>query len=80
MLAVASRDGIGGTWRGAVDCLSMRCTPVFVPRGEGLGGAGAGGLLARGAKSIDLSQPLRFQLCLPRQTDLFSPRCEEGIG
>ena len=78
-LAVASRDGIGGTWRGAADCLSMRCTPVFVPRDEVLGGAGAGGLLARGAKSIDLSQPLRFQLCSPRQTDLFSPCCEEGI-
>jgi len=76
-VAVAARDGIGGTWRGAADCLAMRCTPVFIPRGEEYGGAGASGLLARGARDMDLSQPIRRQLCLSRQTDLFSLCGEE---
>jgi len=71
-IAVAPRHGTGGTWHGAADCLSMRCTPVYIPQGDTLGGAGAVGLLARGAKHIDLSQPLRQQLRTAKQTDLFS--------
>lgn len=71
-IAVAPRDGVGGTWRGALDCLSMGGTPVFVPRGESLGGAGGEALVSRGARWFDPSLALEGQLLFSRQTDLFS--------
>ena len=79
-VAIAARDGVGGTWHGAIDCLSMRCTPVYVPQDEMLGGAGAGGLLARGARRIDLAKPIRGQLHSPKQMDLFSRDDGEGTA
>lgn len=71
-IAVAPRDGVGGTWRGALDCLASGCTPVFIPSGELLGGAGGEALVSRGAKWFDPSGSLGSQLFSCRQTDLFS--------
>lgn len=77
-VAVAPRDGVGGTWRGAADCLHMGCTPVFVPSDNALAGPGGDGLIARGAGRVDLSLPLGSQLFSVSQTDLFSVYQEEG--
>ena len=71
-IAVAPRDGVGGTWRGVMDCLAAGCTPVFIPRGELLGGAGGEALVSRGAEWFDPSRSLGSQLFPCRQTDLFS--------
>lgn len=69
-VAVAARSGVGGTWRGACDCLSSGCTPVFVPAQDACAGAGAKELLKRGAKEIDLFAPLGAQMFALKQTSL----------
>lgn len=69
-VAVAARSGVGGTWRGACDCLSIGCTPVFVPAQEVCAGSGDKELINRGAKKIDLHAPLGAQMFALQQTSL----------
>ena len=66
-IAVAARQGVGGTWRGALDCLAVGAPPVLIPKGEALAGQGGAELLRRGAQEIDLSKPIGKQFSTGRQ-------------
>ncbi len=61
-LVIASRHGRGGSWRGAVDCLRGRYTPVFAVQGEDEDMEGNRALLEMGARPFDCSTPLSKQL------------------
>ena len=65
-LVIAARDGMGGSWRGATDCLRGGYTPVFVPaegdtrkleseKAEDSDGAGCRTLLRLGAKEFTVN-------------------------
>ena len=65
-LVLAARNGIGGSWRGATDCLRGGYTPVFVPAGGDIpaqkdakadapDGAGCRALVRLGAKVFFLN-------------------------
>lgn len=54
-LVVAAREGHGGSWHGATDCLRGGSTPVFVWNGDNEDTAGNRALCALGAKPYDLS-------------------------
>ena len=61
-VVVAAREGAGGSWQGAMDCMNQGWTDVFAVD-EGLADmAGCRALLERGAKRLDLSLPLRTQM------------------
>ena len=63
-IVVASRRGVGGSWRGSTDCLRGGWTPVFAAQGEGQDFSGNRALRGLGAEEIDLSgvQTLKAQI------------------
>ena len=61
-LVVASRNGHGGSWRGATDCLHGGYTPVFAMQGEDEDMAGNRALIEMGAKPFDSAGSLSTQL------------------
>lgn len=61
-LVIASRNGTGGSWRGAMDCLRGGYTPVFAVKGDGDDMAGNRALIESGAKEFDCALPLGRQL------------------
>ena len=73
-LVVASRNGVGGSWRGATDCLREGYAPLGALDGEGDDFAGNRALHVLGAAHVQLGRPLAPQLLAAhvRQTDLFS--------
>lgn len=71
-LVVAAREGRGGSWRGATDCLRGGWSPVYVWEGDTLDTAGNRALEKLGAGTYSLERPLGEQLlALPKQTSLF---------
>lgn len=71
-VVLAAREGVGGSWHGATDCLRGGYAKVFVPGEELSALPGSAALHARGAQSLDLDRPLVAQLFSHRQTSLFS--------
>lgn len=61
-LVVASRNGTGGSWRGATDCLREGYTPVYVISTDDEDMAGNRALLEMGAKRFDTDKPIGRQL------------------
>lgn len=61
-IAVASRNGAGGTWNGASACLRGGYTPLFVPDEPGQDFDGNRELIKLGANKLNLSCSLREQL------------------
>lgn len=70
-IVVAARDGVGGSWHGAMDCLRAGCTPVFTSEEAGADMQGNGALLSRGARRVDLLRPLKEQLFVHEQMSMF---------
>ena len=72
-VVTAARDGVGGSWKGAADCLKGGWTPVFVLEGEGADQAGCRALEALGAVcfSMEKTASLSSILFACRQTSLF---------
>lgn len=70
-LVVAAREGLGGSWRGATDCLSGGWSPVYVWDGENADTAGNRALRKRGALSYSLESGLAQQFFRGRQTNMF---------
>lgn len=69
-VVAASREGIGGSWHGATDCLRGGWTPVYAVSDAGEDGAGNRALLALGAAPLEMDRPLGAQLFALRQTSL----------
>ena len=61
-VAVAARNGVGGTWRGATDCLRSGYTPVFAVDEQGCDFDGCRALFDLGAKKLDMNRCLSSQL------------------
>jgi len=61
-LVVASRNGTGGSWRGAVDCLRGGYTPVFAVQGDDEEMTGNRALIEMGARPFDRGGPMGEQL------------------
>ena len=61
-LVVAARDGIGGSWHGAIDCLRGGYTPLYVAEGSNDDMLGNAALCKLGARRIDLLKPLGDQM------------------
>ena len=61
-IAVASKNGSGGTWNGASACLHGGYTPLFVPDEPGEDFDGNRALIQLGAKRLDPGQLLGEQL------------------
>lgn len=72
-LVVASRNGVGGSWRGAADCLREGYVPLGALDGDDDDLAGNRALHVLGAAHVQLDKPLAPQLLRAqiRQTDLF---------
>ena len=71
-LVVAARDGRGGSWRGATDCLRGGWSPVFVWDGVNPDTAGNRALCELGANRYSLDMPIEQQLMARnRQISLF---------
>ena len=70
-LVVAAREGTGGSWRGAVDCLRGGFSPVYVWNGENADTAGNRALCALGAKPYSLEAGLSDQIPSCAQVSLF---------
>lgn len=70
-LVVAARDGRGGSWSGATDCLRGGYGSVRVWEGDNEDTAGCRALERLGAKAYSLNRPLRQQLCAQEQLCLF---------
>lgn len=66
-LVVAARNGRGGSWRGATDCMRGKWSPVYVWDGENADTAGNRVLMERGAQSYSLNRPICGQLAVRRQ-------------
>lgn len=66
-IVVAARNGVGGSWHGATDCLRGGYTPLFVPEGTSRDMMGNEALRRRGARHIDLLMPLGGQILVPEQ-------------
>lgn len=61
-IVVAAREGVGGSWRGAVDCLRGGWSPVLVCRDDGNRDmAGNRALLGLGARELREDRPLGEQ-------------------
>lgn len=61
-LVVASKNGTGGSWRGATDCIRGGYTPVFAVQGESEDMVGNRELIRCGASAFDPDRPLSKQL------------------
>ena len=61
-VVVAARQGVGGSWRGAIDCLREDYSPVFAVDMPGRDFAGNQALFSRGARPLDAYAPLTPQL------------------
>lgn len=61
-IAVASRKRVGGTWRGSVDCIRGKYTPLFAVDQPGKDFDGNRALFALGAKPLDMMAPIGPQL------------------
>lgn len=70
-IVIAARDGVGGSWRGATDCLRGGYTPLFVPEGASQDMMGNDALRRRGACHVDLLMPLGGQIFVPEQIGWF---------
>ena len=57
-IAVAARKGVGGTWRGASDCLRGGYTPLFAVDAPEYDFAGTRKLIQLGAHPLDISRPI----------------------
>lgn len=79
-LVMAAREGVGGSWHGATDCLRGGYTPVFVPGQELDTMPGSRALHARGAEALELARPLGAQLFARQQMSLFSGDAEEAMA
>lgn len=73
-LVVASRNGVGGSWRGATDCLREGYAPLGALDGEHEDLAGNRALHVLGAAHVCPDNPIAPQLmrAAVRQTDLFT--------
>lgn len=61
-VVVAAREGLGGSWHGATDCLRGGWSPVLVCCDEtNADMAGCRALLALGARTLDADRPMRAQ-------------------
>lgn len=72
-IVVASRDGMGGSWRGAKDCLSGGYSPVWTVAGSERDFSGNRSLISLGAKAFDAGRSISTQ-CFPetaRQMNMF---------
>lgn len=73
-IVVAAREGVGGSWRGAQDCLRGGYSPVFAIDDPSQDMEGNRALLRIGAKQLDMDRLLAQQLFAPmgaEQTRLF---------
>lgn len=73
-IVAAAREGVGGSWRGAQDCLRGGYSPVFVVDDPSQDMAGNRALMQIGAQRLELDRPLVQQLFAPtgaEQTRLF---------
>jgi len=70
-LVVAAREGAGGSWRGATDCLRGGWSPVFVWEGRNADTQGNGALLRAGAQTYRLDRLLAEQLHGREQISMF---------
>lgn len=70
-LVVAAREGQGGSWRGATDCMRGNWSPVYVWNGRNADTAGNRALEKRGAGSYSLDKPIDEQLVIKQQTNMF---------
>jgi len=74
-VVVAAREGIGGSWHGAMDCLRGDYTQLWTIDGEDEDYAGNRALLQEGASALDMKKDLSLQ-CFAQeaynQTNLFS--------
>lgn len=61
-LVIAARDGVGGTWHGATDCLRGGYTPLYAAEGSNEDMLGNTALVKLGAGRIDLLKPLSDQM------------------
>lgn len=61
-IAVAARNGVGGTWKGASFCLRSKCTPLYAVHEQGIDFDGCRALIELGAKKLDMSVPIADQL------------------
>ena len=77
-LVIAAREGIGGSWHGAADCLRGGYTPVYVADGSGEDVRGNASLRKIGAGCVDLLRPLRGQMCMAEQMSWLDEIKEEG--
>lgn len=66
-LVIASRDGVGGSWHGATDCLRGGYTPLYVVEGSNDDMLGNAALHRLGAGQVDLLKPLYAQLFAAQQ-------------
>ncbi|MDO5378610.1 MAG: DNA-processing protein DprA [Clostridia bacterium] len=88
-IVAAARRGMGGSWRGATDCLRGGWSPVYAVQGGGEDAEGNRALLERGAKPIFADRPLGAQLtpafrqmCMLDESPHMnqSPHRDEGRG
>jgi len=68
-VVVASRNGTGGSWHGAVDCLRSKHTPVFVVCEEGIDFDGNRALLSLGAQELNGLGTVLQPVCPERGMD-----------
>ncbi|MBQ7886478.1 MAG: DNA-processing protein DprA [Clostridia bacterium] len=61
-IAVAARNGVGGTWNGASHCLRREYTPVFTIDEPDADFDGCRALISLGAKALDVSGNIGDQL------------------
>ena len=66
-LVIAARDGVGGSWHGATDCLRGGYTPLFVADGVEEDMKGNEALYRLGAGRVDLLKPLSNQMFTSKQ-------------
>ncbi|MBQ8620289.1 MAG: DNA-processing protein DprA [Clostridia bacterium] len=61
-IAVAARNGRGGTWSGASHCLRSGCTPLYVVNEQGNDFDGCRKLIELGASTLEIAKPITGQL------------------
>lgn len=61
-LVIAARNGMGGSWQGAIDCLHGKYAPLYAVSMDHEDMAGNRVLIERGAKEYDPSKPMLDQM------------------